>query len=119
MRSWTVRRRDVAVGTTRRPDGIVKEVDLADAKIVRRAPVTIHLVEHLGRERTFGLGRSFFILAFGRNCGRQAHIEDESGRIAKPIEVLAEGLSSIVLLNADGEFGGGHIECSFPFLRNL
>jgi len=70
---------------------IVKEVDLADAKIVRGAPVAIHLVQHLGRERTLGLRCSLFILAVGRNRGRQAHVEDEPGRIAELIEVLAEG----------------------------
>src|ERR1017187_4662395 len=63
----------------RAKQGIVKEVDLADAKIVRSAPVAIHLVQHLRRERSLGLWCSLFVLAVGRNRGRQAHIEDEPG----------------------------------------
>src|ERR1017187_4973115 len=98
--------------------GIVKEIDLADAKIVRSAPVAIHLVQHLRRERSLWLWCSLFVLAVGRNRGRQAHVEDESGRIAKLIEVLAEGLRRVVLLNLDGEVGGGHRSVSFLVLRN-
>ena len=44
--------------------GIFEEVDLADAQIVRRTPVAIHLVEHFGRERTVGLRRFGFGLPF-------------------------------------------------------
>ena len=48
---------------------ILKQVDLADAKIVCRTPVPIHLVQHLRRERPLGLRGSFFVLAVGSNRG--------------------------------------------------
>ena len=38
--------------------GIFKQVDLADAKIVRCTPVAIHLVKHFWRKRSFGHRRS-------------------------------------------------------------
>ncbi len=102
----------------RAKQGIVKEVDLADAKIVSSAPVAIHLVQHLGRERSLGLWGSFFALAVGRNRGRQAHVEDEPGGVAKLIEVLAEGLRRLILVNFDWNLGSCHRNASFLVLRN-
>ena len=98
--------------------GIIKQVDLADAKIVCRAPVAIHLVQHFRREWSLGLRRSFFSLAVGCNRGRQTYVEDKTGRIAKLIEVLAKGLRRVVLFNFYGEFGGGHRSVSSLVLRN-
>jgi hypothetical protein len=37
--------------------GILEEVDLTDAQIIRGAPVAVHLVEHVRRQRTVGLRR--------------------------------------------------------------
>ena len=37
--------------------GVFEEIDLADAQIIRGAPVAIHLVEHVGRQRTLGQPR--------------------------------------------------------------
>ena len=47
--------------------GILKQVDLADAKIVRGAPVAIYLVQHLGRKRTLRRRGSCLALAICRN----------------------------------------------------
>lgn len=102
----------------RAEQGIVKEVKLTDAKVVRSTPVTIHFVEHLRRERSPGLWCSPFSLAVGRNRRREAHVKDEPGRIARLIEVLAKGLRRVVLLSLDGEFGDGHRSVSFLVLRN-
>ena len=58
---------------------VLKEVDLADAQVVGGAPVAIHLVEHIGRERA--LRSRFLLLPFtvrGDRC-RQSRIE-EKGR---------------------------------------
>jgi hypothetical protein len=46
------------------------------------------------------------------------NVENKSRRIAKLIEVPAEGLKRVVLLNLDGEFGGGHRSATFLILRN-
>ena len=37
--------------------GILEEVDLTDAQIIRGSPVAVHLAEHFGRQRTVGLRR--------------------------------------------------------------
>jgi hypothetical protein len=57
---------------------VFKKVDLPDAQIIRRPPIAIHLVEHVGRKRTFGHWGSFFVFAVGSNRGRQIDIENKS-----------------------------------------
>jgi hypothetical protein len=37
--------------------GILKEVNLPNAQIIHGSPVAVHLVEHVGRQRTFGFWR--------------------------------------------------------------
>ena len=89
----------------RAKQGIVKEIDLADAKIVCRSPVAIHLVQPFRAKAVpWVLRRSLFVLSIRRNRGRQAHVKDETRRVAKLIEVLAEGLRRVVFVNVDGGF---------------
>ena len=48
---------------------ILKEVDLADAQIVRCTPVAIHPVKHFRRKRSFGDQRMCLCFAIRRNRG--------------------------------------------------
>src|ERR1700733_9163406 len=61
--------------------GVFEQVNLADTEIVGCAPITVHLVEHLWRERTVRKRSLKFALPVGGNRGRQGHIESELCRI--------------------------------------
>ena len=65
--------------------GILEEVDLTDAQIIRGAPVAVHLVEHFGRQRTVGLRRFGWPLAVGGDSSRQSRIEDKLRALRSPI----------------------------------
>ncbi len=57
--------------------GILEEVDLTDAQVIRGAPVAVHLVEHVRRQRSLKLRRFGGVLAVGGDSGRQSRIEDK------------------------------------------
>src|SRR3984885_3863015 len=56
---------------------VFEEVDLADTEVVCCAPIAVHLVEHVWRERTVRKRSLKFALTIGGNGGRQGHIENE------------------------------------------
>src|ERR1039458_4963552 len=68
--------------------GVFKEVDLADAQIIRSAPVAVHLVEHVRGERTLRSLDCCLTFAVCCNCGRQSHIEYKLRRLAGLIPAL-------------------------------
>src|ERR1035441_3137187 len=70
--------------------GIFKQVDLADAQIIRGAPVAIHPVEHVWSERTLGSRDGRLTFAVCCNCGRQSHIEDKFSRLAGLVQTLTQ-----------------------------
>src|ERR1700733_2002295 len=61
--------------------GVFEEVNLADTEIVGCAPIAVHLVEHVWRQRTVRKRSLKFALPVGGNRGRQGHIESELCRI--------------------------------------
>src|SRR5271165_2693617 len=69
--------------------GIFKEIDLADAQIIRSAPVAVHLVEDVRRERTLRSRGCCLPFAVCCDCGRQSHVEDKFSRLAGLVQALA------------------------------
>src|SRR6202050_4445692 len=61
--------------------GILEEIDLTDAQIIRGSPVAVHLAEHFGRQRAVGLRRFGWPLAVGGDSSRQSRIENTLGRV--------------------------------------
>jgi hypothetical protein len=57
--------------------GILEEIDLADAEIIRRSPVPVHLVEHVWRQGPVGLRRFSRPLAVGGDRSGQRRIKDK------------------------------------------
>src|SRR5579872_972302 len=82
---------------------VFKEVDLADAKIIRGSPVAVHLAEHFGQQRTVGLWCFCRTVTVGCDRGRQRRIEDELDRLTGLTQVLAPRRSA-VLINAERLF---------------
>ena len=65
--------------------GILEQVDLTDAQIIRSSPVAVYPAEHFGRQRTVGLRRFGWPLAAGRDSSRQSRIEDKLRGLRSPI----------------------------------
>jgi len=65
--------------------GILEEIDLTDAEIIRGSPVAVHLAEHFGRQRTVGLRRFGWPFAVGSDSSRQSRIEDKLRALSSPI----------------------------------
>jgi hypothetical protein len=70
---------------------ILKEIYLADAQIVRSAPVAIHLVEQLGCQRPIRNGYVGFNIPICRDGCRQLDIEDEFLIVQRLFETLTQG----------------------------
>ena len=69
-------------------EGILEEIDLTDAEIIRRSPVAVHLAEHFGRQWTVGLQRLGWPLAIGGHSSGQSRIEDKLRGLISPIQIL-------------------------------
>src|SRR5580704_12641864 len=65
--------------------GILEEVDLTDAEIIRGSPVAVDLVEHVWRQRPRRFRRFGGVLAVGSDSGRQSRIEDKLRGLRSPI----------------------------------
>src|SRR5664279_1624863 len=94
--------------------GIFKEIDLADAQIIRSAPVAVHLVEHRRRERTLRGCGCRLTFAVSCDCGRQIHVEDKFSRLAGLVQILTQWFCADILINVNRLFFRGHTDCSSP-----
>src|ERR1700678_3547698 len=82
--------------------GIFKKVNLPNTQIIRGAPVAVHAIEHVRRQRALGFRRSAWTVAVRGHGGRQSSIESKPGEIGRRIPIFVPWLCAAILIGSDG-----------------